>query len=204
MAGPLFQVDWESFISPHSEVAPDVIFLVREENGKCSRIGAHRILLAGVSSVFRRMFYGPMKETKEVIEVKETSPEAFRAMIDYIYARDPVVPVLYKINSPRTLFELYALGDYYDILNLKNSILDSLPSWTPYLQKFEITRENLIHTATVAKSYSELFVDLSTELMMKCLKFYLDSTDKNFPGATDDIVHELMEVGRSTLQLSGK
>ena len=55
----------------------------------------------------------------------------------------------------------------------------------------------------VANDYRQLFVDLGTEVMMKCLKFYLDSTDKNFPGATDDIVHELMEVGRSNLQLSG-
>ena len=205
MAGQLSKVDWESFISPDSEVAPDVTFLVKGENGESSKIGAHKVLLAGISPVFKRMFFGPMKETKEVVEVKkETSPESFRAMVDYIYARHPE-KVLYKIMSPKTICELYVLGDYYDILNLKNKILDSLYPcpWMPDLQKFEITRENLIFTATLARSYSKLFTDLGTQLMMKCLKFYLESTDKNFPEATDDILHKLQECGRSTLQLSG-
>ena len=180
-----------------------MVFLLKGENGECIRIGAHRLLLAGVSSVFKRMFFGPMKETREVIGVKDTSPESFRTMIKFIYARDPTVQVLYKIKSPKTIFELFALGDYYDILNLKTSILDSIPSWTTCLHEFEITRENLVRTVMVANGYRHLFVDLGTEVMMKCLKFYLDSTDKNFPGATDDIVHELMEVGRSKLELSG-
>ena len=205
MAGQLSKVDWESFISPDSEVAPDVTFQVKGENDESSKIGAHKVLLAGISPVFKRMFFGPMKETKEVVEVKkETSPESFRAMVDYIYARHPE-KVLYKIMSPKTICELYVLGDYYDILNLKNKILDSLYPcpWMPDLQKFEITRENLVFTATLARSYSKLFTDLGAQLMMKCLKFYLESRDKNFPEATDDILHELLEFGRSALQLSG-
>ena len=141
MAGQLSKVDWESFISPDSEVAPDVNFLVKGENGESSKIGAHKVLLAGISPVFKRMFFGPMKETEEVVEVKkETSPESFRAMVDYIYARHPE-KVLYKIMSPKTICELYVLGDYYDILNLKNKILDSLYPypWMPDLQKFEVS-----------------------------------------------------------------
>ena len=215
MAGALGKVDWESFNSPDSEVAPDVIFLVRGEDGEFSKIGAHKVLLAGISPMFKRMFYGPMKETKEEIEVKkETSPEVFRAMIDYIYASDPE-KVLDKIKSPKTICELYALGDYFDILSLKNKILFYIfHFWPPRSMAscrdlpdqrliFEITRESLIFTATVARSYIKLFPELGTQLMMRCLKFYLDSTDKNFPEATDDILHELMKVGRSTLQLPG-
>ena len=111
MAGQLSKVDWESFISPDSEVAPDVNFLVNGENDESSKIGAHKVLLTGISPVFKRMFFGPMKETKEVVEVKkETSPESLRAMVDYIYARHPE-KVLYKIMSPKTICELYVLGD---------------------------------------------------------------------------------------------
>ena len=119
-------------------------------------------------------------------------------MIEYIYAGDPW-QVLYKVNSPKTICELYALGDYYDIVDLTKMILDLLPS----LAAFEITRESLINVATVGKRYSEHFVDLGAELLMQCLKFYLDSTGKNFPGDTDHILPELMEFGRSALQLSG-
>ena len=52
----LGRADWESFRSPDSEIPPDVFFLVKGEDGKSSKIGAHRILLAGISPVFRRMF----------------------------------------------------------------------------------------------------------------------------------------------------
>ena len=203
----LRQVNWKEFLSPDSEISKDVFFLVEGEDGKISKIGAHRVLLAGISPVFKRMFFGPMMETKEEMEVKDTSPEAFKAMINYIYAQRSIYhtrcPKSKKLG-PKTLFELFALGDRYDILNLKNKILDSLC-------EFEINLENLIYTATVANSYRELFSDLSTKLMMLCLKFYLELDTKDslslshtFPQTSDDILHQLMEVGKSTLQLSGK
>ena len=37
----------------------------------------HKTLLAGVSPVFRKQFSGPMKDTMEVVEVKETAPGAW-------------------------------------------------------------------------------------------------------------------------------
>ena len=194
----LQKVDWTSFLSPDSDLPPDVTFLVQGEDGRCSEIGAHRLLLSGTSPVFRRMFFGPMKETEEVMEVKETSPEAFRTMIDYIY-EPGIYPeeILFDIKCPKTLFELFALSDRYDILNLKTDILDSLG-------EFEMTRENVIYAATVAKNYRELFVDLSTGLLMRCLKFFLDTQDKdNIPDSSLDVFHDLLEVGKSTLQLSG-
>ena len=100
----LGKVDWSEFISQHSEVDPDVTFLLRGEDGECSNIGAHKLLLAAVSPVFKRMFYGPMK-TKEEVEVKDASPDAFRFMIDYIYR----IPAL-TIKSLNSSFEIYALG----------------------------------------------------------------------------------------------
>ena len=88
--------------------------------------------------------------------------------------------------------------DNYDIPNLKTKIMDYLED-----REFRFTLiTNLIDTAIVASSYKELFVDLSTVLQMKCLQFYLESKDKNFP-EFGEILDELMDVGRSTLQLSG-
>ena len=187
----LGKVDWSEFISQHSEVDPDVTFLLRGEDGECSKIGAHKLLLAAVSPVFKRMFYGPMKVTKEEVELKDASPDAFRFMIDYIY-RIPA-PTIKSLNSS---FEINALGDRYDVLDLKAQILN-------WIKSFKITQENFSDAATVAQSF-KLLGDPSTEVAMHCLGFYLEATDRNFPGGDSAaILDKLMEVGRSTLQLSG-
>ena len=106
------------------------------------------------------------------------------------------------MEDTSTLFELYALADMYDILNLKTEIMDSL-------DELEITMETLVDTASVANNYKWLHADLSTELMMKCLKFYLELEDKDKEnlsrGDIDlDIFDELMKFGISTLQLTGE
>ena len=65
----IFETDWQSFLSRDSEIPPDVFFAVKKEaddSGDDSSfsselIWAHKIFLAGVSPVFRGMFFGPMK-----------------------------------------------------------------------------------------------------------------------------------------------
>ena len=198
----LREANWKSFLSEESEVPSDVFFLVHEEDGGSARIGAHRLLLAGVSPVFKRMFFGPMKETKEVMEVEDTSAKAVRAMIDYIYGPYDEVAIEEAMEDTSTLFELYALGDMYDILNLKTEIMDSL-------DELEVTMETLVDTATVANNYKWLHVDLSTELMMRCLNFYLELEDKDKESISRgdinlNIFDELMKFGISTLQLTGE
>ena len=190
--------NWKSFLPEESEVPPDVFFLVHEEDGQSARIGAHRLLLAGVSPVFKRMFFGPMKETKEVMEVEDTSAKAVRAMIDYIYGPADDVAIREAIKDISSLFELYALADMYDILNLKTKIM-------VYLYDLEVTKETLVSAATIARSYRGIFTDLSEDLMMRCLKLYLaleDADKEGFPGDLG-IFDELMKVGTSTLQLTG-
>ena len=190
--------NWKSFLSEESEVPPDVFFLVLEEDGGNVRIGAHRLILAAVSPVFKRMFFGPMKETKEVMEVEDTSAKAVRAMIDYIYGPDDHVAIREAIKDISSLFKLYALADMYDILNLKTKIM-------VYLYDLEVTKETLVSTATIANSYRRIFTNLSEDLMMRCLKLYLaleDGDKEGFPGDLG-IFDELMKVGTSTLQLTG-
>ena len=209
----IVEADWHSYLSPGSEIPPDVFFLVKTEgaeNAESSRksFGAHKVLLAGNSPVFRRMFFGPMMETGEVIEVKETTPEAFGTMIDYIYKPPGEEFSLQDIRCPQKLFELLATADRYDILKLRTLTVDALGS-------LSLSRENLIFTATVAKKYKQLYDDVATKLMVKCLKLITDSrggdifalvteTKANFPDASFDILHELINVGRETLQLPGR
>ena len=111
----IVEADWHSFLSQDSEIPPDVFFLVETEDVDSPRksFGAHKLLLAGNSQVFRRMFFGPMKETGEVIEVKETTPEAVSTMIDYIYKPSGQEFSLQNIRCPQKLFELLSLAKRY-------------------------------------------------------------------------------------------
>ena len=148
--------------------------------------------------MFKRMFFGPMKENKEVMEVVDTGAKAVRAMVDYIYGPNDDVAIREAIKDTSSLFELYALADMYDILNLKTKIM-------VYLYDLEVTKETLVSAATIARSYRGIFTDLSEDLMMRCLKLYLaleDADKEGFPGDLG-IFDELMKVGTSTLQLTG-
>ena len=109
--------DLRVFLSPDSDLPPDVFFRVQgiEEE----TFEADRFALAAVSPVFRRMFFGPMKEMVEVIEVKETTPEAFDCMIKFVY--EPQGGDIFKLNHvscPQKIFELLTLVNKYQILSL--------------------------------------------------------------------------------------
>ena len=84
----IVEANWQGFLSPDSDLPPDVIFLVKSEEGGSERktnIGGHQFLLAGISPVIRKMFFGPMNETGGVVEVEGTTSEAFSTMITCIY-----------------------------------------------------------------------------------------------------------------------
>ena len=101
----ILETDWQSLLSVDSDLPPDVIFVIEGE-----RVRAHKLLLAGVSPVFKGMFYGPMMETAEEIVVEETTFEAFDTMVKYIYqppGREPFN--LGRIQCPQKLFELLTL-----------------------------------------------------------------------------------------------
>ena len=208
----IVKTNWQSFLSPDSDLPPDVTFLVKSEDdeSQSKTFVGHRYLLGGISPVFRGMFFGPMKETGEVVEVKETTPEAFSTMINFIYMSPEESFNLDNITScPQKLFELLALADRYQILDLKTLATEALSN-------LALTRENMIFTATVAKHYKPAFEDVSTRLMVKCLKFLYDTTtgvgdigaliretEQSFPGASLDILRELISAGNETLQLPG-
>ena len=204
------ETHWQNFLSPDSELPPDVFFHVEDEEGQSRTIGAHRFILAAVSPVFRGMFLGSIRETGEVVEVKETTVEAFNTMVNYIY-NPPGGDTfnLSLIGCPKKLFELLTLANKYEILKLAMLISDALGS-------LAITRKNMIFAATIAKQYKEVFADVSNKLSMRCLKFLFDTTRgggdvcaliketvDNFPGANLNILRELIAVGTATLQLPG-
>ena len=200
-------VDWKIFLSPDSDLPPDVSFLVADGDRSSKTIRAHKYFLGGVSPVFRKQFFGPMKDAREEIEVEETTAEAFQTMINFIY-RKPGQDIftVNNISCPQKLFEVLELAERYQLLKLGTLVKEAF-------RNFVVTRENMIFTATVAQNYKSMFDDSSVTLSIKCLKFLQDTTKnsddmfalimdtmKNFPGASLDILLELKKVKDDNLQ----
>ena len=108
------------------------------------------------------------------------------------------------------LFDLLNLAEKYEILPLK--IITSQA-----LEALDISRQNLIFSATVATKYKNTgFGDLSQKLLFKCLEFLfrmtkgagdilalIMETKKTFPDASLEIFHSLISVGKDVLQVPG-
>ena len=83
------QTNWSQFLQQDSELPPDITFHILEAEGqqegdeqdesacKTSKVRAHKFLLAGVSPVFRKQFFGPLKTTEDTVDIKDTTDEAF-------------------------------------------------------------------------------------------------------------------------------
>ena len=110
----IVDTDWKTFLDPNSDLPTDVSFIVTGDDylatntinlGTNNTIRAHKWPLAGVSPVFRKQFFGPMKDEREVIEVKKTSAEAFQTMVDFIYRQaGQNTFTLNGIQCPQKLF----------------------------------------------------------------------------------------------------
>ena len=121
-----------------------------------------------------------------------------------------VLKQLNQTKCPQELFEVLTLATKYQISKLATLTSDALRS-------LSITRETMIFTATVSKKYhGTAFNDLSTELMMKCVKLILNTingggdvlalvneTEAKFPEASFDVLRDLRSVAKTVLQLPG-
>ena len=72
------QTNWSQFLEPGSELPPDITFHILEEQPgaegddsecKTSKVQAHKLLLAGVSPVFRKQFFGPLKTSEDTVDI---------------------------------------------------------------------------------------------------------------------------------------
>merc|ERR1711962_316248 len=167
------ETDWRQFLTLDSELPPDVTFNIIErvtftatgiqEEQKTSQTVAHKFLLAGCSPVFRKQFFGALKETGDIVEIKETTAEAFNLMISYIYKAPGSKISLKHITSPVCLYDILNLAEKYELPSLKDIIEDAL-------EALPVTHENLIALLDSANVYC-MFEDISNDLIDKCREF---------------------------------
>ena len=106
----------DSFEKLHCVINHDVRFAFsEEENGNLvTTIGAHKFVLALGSSVFKKQFYGTMKDHGDTVTIVDSSPEIFRLFIACFYKSVDIS----RLNVT-SLVEFYHIADKYDVQELK-------------------------------------------------------------------------------------
>ena len=140
----------------------DVAFKVRNEemaNEDGVDIMAHKVIVASFSPVFKNMFYGALMETRDIIPIDDTTPDAFKKLMDYFYQVD----INCEDMSLHELFELVNLAERYDVPELMNELIGQF-GLVP------VTMENVVELATIATRFKTLFEAASSALMLGCAK----------------------------------
>eukprot|EP00092_Neocalanus_flemingeri_P031800 GFUD01034544.1.p1 GENE.GFUD01034544.1~~GFUD01034544.1.p1 ORF type:complete len:299 (-),score=76.61 GFUD01034544.1:11-907(-) len=158
-----------SLIDPSFGIPTDVTFhimgLDSPEDGDSKQeillkeIKGHKLLLGLFSEVFKRGFYGPAKETKDVVPVKETTVEAFEKMFDYIYRKD----IKWGDLSLLEMFDIANLAEKYDIPSLMEEVkaqIEMIPL---------TTTEDVMDAAHTATQFYQ-FPAISSALLLSCAK----------------------------------
>ena len=105
-----------------SNLPTDVSFLFQVEGGSVTEVKAHKLILAIASDVFKKNFFGSF-ESESKISIEDATEEVFKAMIEYIYNKK----MDWKDYKLTFLASLYYLADKYDISELRQEIIASIP-----------------------------------------------------------------------------
>jgi len=143
-----------------------------EQDGVIKEVKAHRFVLACASDVFNREFFGSL-EAESDVEIKDACQNAFLTMIEFIYNKKPN----YKESDLSFLTSLYYLADKYNIEQLRNEILDSIP-------EHEVTSESALDVAILAEN----------NILHKSLSDALYDTAASFVKSADGIESRFEKV----------
>ena len=131
----------------------------QEKEVKLGEVKGHKLILGLFSTVFKSKVFGPAKDTKNTIPVRETSLEAFKKMFDFIYSKETDWSTLTVLE----LYDIVNLAEKYDIPGLMEELkyhLDNIP----------LTMENVMEVADTAYQFNQ-FPDFSSSLLLQCAKF---------------------------------
>ena len=186
----LTKIDWEQYRNENSDIPPNIFFSTKDDferetielGDKTGMIGAHKLLLAGASPVFRANFFGPMKMVGEVLVVKETTMEALATLVNFIYWPPGKTDFdLGHITCFEQLCNIIEISERYQVLDLKAVAMEAL-------EKLEITSRTVITVALAAERF-RAFEDVKDVLTKKSIEF-IDQTMKS----ADDVFAFMIEA----------
>jgi len=154
---------WSSvsaLLDPDFGIAPDVTFQIETtEGGEPGQVKAHRLIVGFLSPVFRNQFYSLVKDTNEVISVKDTTKVAFETLIDFIYGKN----INWEVMSLSELFDIVNLAEFYILPEFMEEVIKQIAN-------YDLTDENLIEAAAIAEAFGH-FKEASDALMSNCQSF---------------------------------
>ena len=158
-----------SLMDPTFGIPPDVTFhimgLTMSEDGDqvqeslLGEVKGHKMLLGLFSPVFKKEFFGPVKETKDVITVRQTSLESFEKMLDYVYSKT----IEWGNVSVLEMYDVVNLAEKYHITGLMDEVKSQM-------ENVSLTKENVIEVADIAAQFTQ-FPTISSSLLQSCAKF---------------------------------
>eukprot|EP00092_Neocalanus_flemingeri_P025679 GFUD01027840.1.p1 GENE.GFUD01027840.1~~GFUD01027840.1.p1 ORF type:complete len:305 (-),score=90.41 GFUD01027840.1:51-965(-) len=122
-------------------------------------VKGHKLLLGLFSTVFKGELFGPAKETRDVIPVRETTPEAFEKMVDYIYSKD----IEWGNIKVLEMYEIVNLAERYHLPGLMEEVKIQM-------EMIPLTMEDVVDVAHTAAQLIQ-FPDISSTLLLSCAKF---------------------------------
>jgi len=152
-----------ALLDPDFGIAPDVTFKIHPtEGGPPGEVKAHRLIIGFLSPVFRNQFFGPSKDTEDVISVEGTTKKAFETMINFIYGKE----IDWEVMSLEELFDVVNMAEFYILPEFMEEIKN-------VIEDYDLTDENLIEAASIAEAFSH-FEKPSTALMNHCQNFVVE------------------------------
>jgi len=157
----LKEIGWGQFLGSDPPLPPDVTFRVMESEAVLGELKAHKYFLASVSTVFRKQFFGKLAEEKDIIDIKETTYDAFKFLLNYIYNGSSDVNE--GERGLEDIFEIINLAEKYDMKTLSNEILEQL-------DEMKIEEANVLDVSRTALEFKH-FESISNLLITKCSDF---------------------------------
>ena len=142
-----------------SVVPTDVTFRFKQGDTQAT-VGAHKVIIAMGSPVFAKQFYGKLKETKEEIDIEETTQQSFKTMIDYIYGKT----MDWKSLTVEQVFAIGNLAERYQVDELMKKVKE-------VAMVFPVVDSNdAVAIASTAREFSQ-FEGLRDVFLTRCSNF---------------------------------
>ena len=163
MKGGLSNFDWSilsTLFDTTSPIPGDIEFkVVDEQDEVVDTLPAHKVILAVHSNYFRAAFFGTGTMFKQdgTVLIKETTKEAFRDLLGFIYEKE----IDFATKTLRELFELLNLAQRYQVDELKDRV-------SGHINNFPLSLDNVAMVAAVAEELSH-FEEVSKHLLKSCV-----------------------------------